>query len=95
MIDLHATFEKFAEDFLRFESIQNKRSTAADVHAFLLLLELVPGDGDIVSASEHDEFFLSTNCDALAEVATEEHIRELVACGVMHSREYDCLSMFA
>lgn len=95
MIDLEATFDKFDADYLDFDKVENKRSTAADVHAFLLLLELVPGDGDIVTASAHDEFFLATDCDKLAEVATEEHIRELRRCGVMYSASDNCLSMFA
>jgi len=87
-------FEKFSDDFLDFDKVENKRATAPDLHAFLLLLELVPSDGDIVCAAEHDEIFLATDCEKLAEVAKDEHIQELARCGVRYDSEFDCLAMF-
>lgn len=95
MIDLQATFEKFGDEYIHFERIENPRHPRPDVCAFLMLHDLVPGTGDMVSASEHDEFFLGVDCEELAKVATEDIVRDLHRCGVMYSEEYDCLSMFA
>lgn len=94
-LDLHAAFEAANDEYIRFERIENPRCKRPDLHAFLLLNELVPGEGDIISASEHDEFYLDVDCDELAKVATQDHIIELSRCGVRYSREYDCLCMFA
>lgn len=59
-----------------------------------MLDELVPGTSDIVSASNHDEFFLDIDCDALNRAASDAQIRDLVRCGVRYSSEYRCLCMF-
>lgn len=95
MIDLSAAFERADGEFLKFDRIENKRSTRPDLHAFLLLDELVPGTTDIVGSAEHDEIFLSVQPDDLAAAATEDHIRDLHRCGVMYHEEYESLYMFA
>jgi len=84
----------FHDEFLKFERIENKRSQRPDLHAFLLLDELCPGDSDMVDGAEHDEIFLDVELGDLAKVVTEEQVVELVRCGVRIS-EYDCLAMFA
>ncbi|MFS2103602.1 hypothetical protein [Ralstonia sp. Ralssp135] len=94
-IDLHATFEKYNDDYLNFEAVENKRSQRADLHAFLLLDELQPAGGDIITASYHDEFYLDTDCDELAKVITEEQVRELARCGVRYDGDDNALCMFA
>lgn len=83
------------EDYLKFDKVKNRRSNRPDLHAFLLLDELVPCKRgcDIVSASEHDEFYLDTDVEKFCKVATEDHVRELIACGVMYTG--DSFSMFA
>lgn len=87
MLDLEAVFEKFDSDhedeFLRFERIEHKLSRRPDIHAFLLLDKLVPGDRDMVAGAKHDEISLDVEVEELAKVATEEDIRDLVRCGVM------------
>lgn len=95
MIDLKAAFAAHHDEFLKFERIEKPRTKRRDLHAFLMLDELVPGTKDIIGASEHDEFFLSIELDALAKVITDEQVRDLVRCGVRHSSSYDCLCMFA
>lgn len=104
MIDLNAVFEKHDEEFLKFERVANKRSKRPDLHAFLLLDEIVPPEPtpgfpdrtdqsfDMVSAAEHDEIWLETDTEKLAENATEEQIVELIRCGVRLSD--DSLAMF-
>lgn len=101
-MSLHEMFEAATDEFLRFERIENPRHQARDLCAFLMLQEIAPafnrGDGkmaNIISASEHDEFYLSTDCKKLAAVAAPELIRDLQRCGVRYSREYDCLCMFS
>lgn len=94
MLDLQATFRRFTADYGKFDRVQKPLHSRPDLCAFLLLDRLVPGEGDIVTAAEHDEFFLATNCDELAKVATEDDILTLVRCGVSFS-VYDCLRMSA
>jgi hypothetical protein len=46
--ELHATFEKFSDDFLKFDRVveAEKPSRRPDLCAFLRLDKLVPKDGD-------------------------------------------------
>lgn len=95
-MDIAATFEKFEDEYLKFERVEQPMHPRPDICAFLLLDKLCPKPGsDLIAASEHDEFFLAVDFDLLAEVATEDDIRTLVRCGVMYSEEYDYLSMYA
>lgn len=94
-MNLHDRFEQFDHEFLKFELVQSPKSQRRDLVAFMLLDSLVPDSGALISASEHDEYFLDTDCEALNAIATDDQIRDLVRCGVRHSREYDCLCMFA
>ena len=97
-MDIEQVFDKYDDEYLHFEDIENKFSNRPDLHAFILLDKILPGtDGremDLVSAAEHDEIFLDINCEGLARIATEEQIRDLVRCGVRYSDEYDSLAMF-
>lgn len=95
MIDLKETFEKFNDDYIKFKRVANPLHHRPDICAFLLLDKLVPGNGDMVAAAEHDEIYLDTDCDKLAEVATEDDILTLVRCGVRYDRETSGLAMFA
>jgi hypothetical protein len=94
-MNLIDTFEKYNDEFCKFENVQNKLSNRPDLHAFILLDKLVPGNSDIISASEHDEFYLDIDIQKLEQVITEEQIVDLVRCGVRYDTGYDCLSMFA
>lgn len=89
--------DKYEDDFLKFERVENKTSKRADLHAFMLLDRLFPrpeGRGDIVSAAEHDEIFLGVDPDELDEVATEDQMLELIRCGVRCDSSTDSLAMF-
>lgn len=98
-MDVQSIFEKYNDVYLDFEDIAEKFSQRPDLHAFILLDRLVPGRGgkrdDMVSAAEHDEIWLDVEPDALARLATEEQIRDLVRCGVRYDEETDSLAMFA
>lgn len=98
--------DKFSEAYdasptFAFKDLPNKRSQRQDLHAFLLLDEILPpeihhmGYGhDMVSRSEHDEIWLRVDVEKLAEVITDDQIRELVACGVYPCGDTDSLHMF-
>lgn len=93
---LSATFDKYEDEYIQFQNVANKRSRRPDMHAFMVLDELLPGDGkgDLISAAEHDQFFLDIEPEALARVATEEIILDLVRCGVSFDEENESLFLF-
>lgn len=91
---LEEMFDQCDEDCLKFAEFENPPCNRPDLCAFLLLERLQPGDRDIVSAAEHDEFFLSIDCVELMKVITLEDVRNLRRCGVRYSAEYDSLSLF-
>lgn len=91
--NLEATFKKYNEDYLKFESIEKPLHRRRDIAAYLLLDKLVPnGEYSMVSGASHDEIWLDVDPDKLAHAATEEDILYLVRCGIRYSDE--CLGMF-
>ena len=95
MIDLEAVFEKHEDEYIKFERVEKKLHPRPDICAFLLLDTIVPGeDRDMVCGAEHDEIFLATDCEKLAEVATEDDIIMLARCGVRYDSNTDSLAMF-
>jgi hypothetical protein len=89
--------EAFEDEYGQFDRIkEDKPSSRKDLCAFIKLDHLVPPAykwEDIVTGSEHDEFFLSPDMDKFAKVATETDVLYLVRCGVMFSE--DGMSMFS
>lgn len=80
-------------EYLCFDKVENKRSKRPDLHAFLLLDELFPGDDDIVGSASHDEIWLNVDGEQL-DTLTDEQILELSRCGVRYDSECDSLCMF-
>ncbi len=78
-------------DYIKFEFVENRRSQRPDMHAFLLLDSIVPGDKDIVGDAQHDEIYLSVGDEELAEKITPEQVLELVRCGVRHGEYGLCM----
>jgi hypothetical protein len=95
MVDLEKAFDKYANDYLKFDDVENKLSQRADLHAFILLDKLCPDNTDIVDSAEHDEFYLSIDCERLAKIITEEQVLELARCGVRYDDRFESLAMFA
>ena len=87
--------EDNGNEFLEFKKIKNPPSKRPDLCAFILLDKLLPGTDKIVSASEHDEIWLATDCDKLHEVATDEDLLYLIHCGIYFDESNDSLGMFA
>lgn len=91
-----ALFEAHADKYLEFHPyVSQPRSQRPDLHAFLLIDELCPGKTNLISASEHDEFYLAITLDELCEKINETQLIELIACGVRYDRGYDCFCMFS
>lgn len=82
---LEAKFEECENDFLEFDRVENKLSSRPDLHAFILLNELVPSDRDMIASAEHDQIWLDVDADQLAKVITEEQIITLRRCGVFYA----------
>lgn len=85
-MDIIAEFEKYEDEFLKFERVAIKRSRRPDLHAFIVLDEISPSaDGksqDVLSAAEHDEIWLSFDLDDVAAEITSDQVKDLIRCGV-------------
>ena len=93
-LTLHERFEQFESEYLRFDRVETKLSKRADLHAFILLDQLVPQSIDMIAGADHDVIYLEVEPSQLEKVATDDHILDLYRCGVHFSTEYDCLVMF-
>lgn len=80
--ELRELFEAHRDEYIKFDRVSNPRSKRPDLHAFLLLDELVSGNRDIISCAWHDNIGLDIDLSDLAEVITEEQVIELIRCGV-------------
>lgn len=89
--ELQDLFEKHNDEYIMFRLVEPKRSRRADLHGFILLDELVPGDRDILAGADLDEVYLSIDVDALAAVITEAQVIELVRCGVQYNENGLCM----
>lgn len=92
MENIEAVFDKFDDEFLKFERVENRLSNRPDLHAFLLLDKLVPSDRDMVSNASHDEIWLEVDLEALVAAGiTEDQIRDLVRCGIRIDEDSLCM----
>lgn len=80
--NIHEVYEKFYDEFLKFDRIENPVCKRPDICAFLLLDKIVPNDSDIVSFATYDEIYLDVDPEEFAKKATEEDLLFLVRCGV-------------
>lgn len=93
--DLEEFFEEeIADEFLKFERVKHKRNTRPDLHAFLLLDALIPGDEDIICGASHDEIYLNIDVAKLLDAATKDQLIELHRCGVLYDEDSDGLIMY-
>ena len=96
MDNLKKRFKKYENaSIFDFDKIENKLSQRKDLHAFLLLDKIMPGNNDIIGSAAHDEIYLNFDCEKLNKVITDEQILELRRCGVLYDNECECLMMFA
>jgi hypothetical protein len=85
--ELQDLFESHRGEYLSFKDIEVKRARRADLHAFIMLDELVEPsheDDDIVSCSGHDIIYLGLTAKQLAAAnPTMEQVIDLIRCGVL------------
>lgn len=91
MIDIPAIMKANRDEYTRFERVQNKLSSRADMHAFLLLDRICPGKSDMVAGASHDEIYLDPSPEDVAKIATEAEIIDLVRCGVRYQDDSFCM----
>jgi len=85
--DLRNLFDKHSDEFYEFNKIKNKLSERSDLHAILLLDQLLPGSNRIISAAEHDLVYLGIDVEEFCKVATEDHLIELIRCGLLYQQD--------
>jgi len=78
----------------KFERVVVKLSKRPDLHAFMLIDKILPGDFDIIGAAEHDEIYLQVDIDQLATLITKDQVLELIRCGISYDGYHDSLYCF-
>ena len=93
-MDLKEVFDKYADEYMEFDRVENKLHSRPDICAFLLLDKLVPSEGNpMVSVADNSGIYLDTDCEKLAAVATEDDILMLRRCGVRYDSYSEWLMM--
>ncbi len=89
-------FDEHQDEYVEFDKIPNKdrRHPRQDLCAFLYLHEKLGGKGDVVSAAEHDQFWLAWDAEDL-EKLTEEDVIYVLRCGVLYDDDVESLYMNA
>ena len=82
------------EEFLSFDLVNSKRSERPDLHALLLLNELMPGKKRILGKADFDGLGwvieLDINLNKLAKVINQNQVIELMRCGVFLNNKRLC-----
>jgi hypothetical protein len=82
-VTLEERFQQFSDHYREFDRIEAPLSRRPDLHALLLLDEIVPEvDKGILGESTHEFIFLNIDMSAFAYDVTDDQILELVRCGV-------------
>ncbi len=88
-------FEDYESEYGKFDRIINKRHHRPDIHAFLLISEVLPEDkGKIIRDAEHDQFYLDGDPETFFKRATEEQVIELIRCGVGYEADLESFYMY-
>jgi|UniRef100_A0A6H1ZBI6 hypothetical protein len=77
--EMAALFEKHDDAYLR-----STEDGPRDLAAIIRLQNLAPVNGDVVSASEHDQFWLAFDEEKVAEAITEEDVVYLKQRGLLY-----------
>lgn len=91
--NLKEIFNKYQDEYLYFNRIENKLSRTRDIHAFLILDNLTQENYPLIRAAEHDEIYFETEPEKLKNV-DEKVIIDLIRCGVVYDEKYNCLKMY-
>ncbi len=96
--ELEELFEKHRPEHGKFDRVEPKLSKRKDMHAFILLDLLVPGEpgeNRIIGAAEHDQIWIGIDIKPLAAAIPEDRIIELIRCGIRYDERNRSLCMFA
>lgn len=95
-LDIQAIFDENEDEYLHHDRVDPGRRLHArpDLHVFLALDRLVPGDRDMVADAQHDEIFLQVMPDEVAGVATEQDVVDMIRCGLRYDSDNDSFCMF-
>lgn len=85
-----------------FDRIENKRHSRPDIHAMLLMDEIHPGKGDMVSAAEHDQIWFNVAGESDPDPDTydthwkftEAHLIELLRSGIYFDSDTESFYSF-
>ena len=77
-------FKKHADEYLKFDKIENKLSSRKDLHAFILLAKRFDSTDDLICSAEHDKIWLNCDDDEI-ELLSEEEVIDMIICGVSHA----------
>jgi len=90
-MNIKTLFKQYEDEYLKFNKVKIKLSERPDLHAFLFLDKLFPGEKDIIRATGHDQIWLDIN-DEQIQSLSKVQIIELRRCGIIYDE--DGLSMF-
>ena len=93
-MDIKAMFEKYNDEYLQFDNVENPVHQRPDLCAFLTLDRLCFGHFNMVASAGHDQIWLDTDVAALSNTVTEDDILLLVRCGVNFDEDTESLFMF-
>jgi len=68
-VSINELFEKHDGEYLKFERVENPKSKRSDVHAFIRLDELYPGNRDMIVAAPNATY--SFFCESSPEILDE------------------------
>lgn len=99
--EMKSLFEKHDdEEYLKFNRIKKPLHATPDICAFLLLDDISPSTYrsgercDIISTSEHDQYWLATDVTDFASKATEQDIITLLRCGISYDQDAESFYSF-
>ncbi len=89
--ELEVLFQAHNDEFLKFDRVGSPRHSRPDLAGFLLLDSILPSGRDMIFGSEHDEYYLDPDPEAVAEVITEAQIIDLLRCGIRFNGSSFCV----
>ncbi len=97
MTTIESVREMFArniKEYREFDRVVQKRSQRPDLHAFLMVDELVGGDDPLIATTQAGTVYLNVVASDLAKAGvSEDVVIELLRCGVVldHGSDWLCL----
>lgn len=87
-INLKEIFEKYGDEWDRFDRIETKFSKRPIINALILLDKIYPDNKNIGFYSTEGDVLINIDDEKLEEVATEQDIIDLMRCGIHYHGGY-------